>query len=343
MKHPFLLVCGLGLVALAGCNNTGTTNSSSEGNTATETTTSGGNTTSDSSQPTIAVIPKGTTHAYWKSVEAGAVKAGKEVGAKIVFKGPVQESDRASQIQLVEQFVSDGTNAIVLAPLDDVALVKPVKSATAKKIPVVIFDSALKAKVGTDFTAFVSTDNFKGGQLAGKKMAELLKGKGKVVLLRYQQGSASTDAREAGFLDGIKGASGITITSQNRYSGATAGEAKNTALNMSDDLKAADGIFSPNESSTQGMLLALRQLGLAGKKIFVGFDTSAPLLEGLKDKQIMALIAQNPTKMGYDGVKTAYAALKGEKFEKEEDTGVAVVTNDNVNTPAIQEIVAAPK
>ncbi|RYG62377.1 sugar ABC transporter substrate-binding protein, partial [bacterium] len=323
MKNSFFLACGLSLVALAGCNNTTTSTASNSPDSSASTT--------DSSKPTIAVIPKGTTHAYWKSVQAGANKAGAELGANIVFKGPVQESDRAAQIKIMEQFVTEGTGAIVLAPLDDAALVKPVREAKAKKIPVVIFDSALKGKVGTDFTAFVATNNFEGGVLAGKKMVELLKGKGKVVMLRYQEGSASTNEREEGFLSVIKKASGINVISDNRYSGATAGEGKDAALNMVDKLKEADGIYTPNESSSLGMLLALRQAGLAGKKIFVGFDSSTPLLEGLNKGEINALVAQNPTKMGYESVKTALAAIKGEKVEETQDTGVAVITKENVN------------
>ncbi|RYX83128.1 sugar ABC transporter substrate-binding protein [bacterium] len=330
MKNPILFASALSLLAFAGCNNAA--QNSAGGNTGIA------QSPSDSSKPTIAVIPKGTTHAYWKSVEAGANKAGAELGANIVFKGPIQESDRASQIKIVDQFVTDGVGAVVLAPLDDAALVKPVREAKAKKIPVVIIDSALKAEPGVDYTAFVSTDNKKGGMLAGKELVRILGGKGKVVLLRYQEGSASTADREAGFLSAIKDAPGITLISDNRYAGATAGEAKTSALNLVDKLKEADGIFTPNESSTQGMLLALRQVALAGKKKFVGFDASPPLLEGLNKGEINALVAQNPTKMGYEGVKAAFAAIKGEKVEAQMDTGVAVVTKDNLNSAEVKEV-----
>jgi ribose transport system substrate-binding protein len=334
MKFPFLLAGGIGAMMLAGCNN------STDSKTMTS---NGASTSSDSAKTTIAVIPKGTTHSYWKSVEAGARKAGDEVGANIVFKGPVQESDRAGQIKIVEQFLSDKTGAIVLAPLDDSALVKPVREAKSKKIPVVIIDSALKAVPGTDFAAFVSTDNKKGGELAGKEMIRILGGKGKVVVMRYLEGSASTAEREAGFLEALKAAPGLSVISDNRYAGATAGEAKTSALNMVDKLREADGIFAPNESSALGMLLALKQAGLAGKKKFVGFDASTPLLEGLKADQINALIAQNPTKMGYEGVKAAYAAIKGQPVEARMDTGVTVITKSNLDTPEVKEILSNNK
>jgi ribose transport system substrate-binding protein len=329
MKCTLSLVCGLSLLVIAGCNNTGTTTTTSN--------------STDTSKQTIAVIPKGTTHAYWKSVEAGAKKAGNELGVNVIFKGPIKESDRAGQIKIVEQFISEGTSAIVLAPLDEVALVKPVRAAKAKKIPVIIIDSAIKGTAGTDFDSYVATNNRQGGELAGEKMVALLKGKGKVVMLRYQEGSASTNEREEGFLSTIKKAEGITVISDNRYAGATAGEGKGSALNMVDKLRQADGIFAPNESSALGMLLALRQAGLAGKKTFVGFDSSTPLIEGLNKGEIAALVAQNPTKMGYEGVKTAYAAMKGEKVEPQLDTGVAVITKANLSTPEIKAVLGESK
>src|SRR6187431_2988720 len=121
----------------------------------------------------IAVIPKGTTHSHWKSVEAGAKKAGQELGVEIVWKGPLKEDDRAQQIALVQQFVSSGISAIVLAPLDDTALRGPVKSASDRKIPVVIFDSAIKGEVGKDFISYVATDNRRGGMIGGEELVRL--------------------------------------------------------------------------------------------------------------------------------------------------------------------------
>jgi ribose transport system substrate-binding protein len=336
---PILL--GSSFFALNGCNNsTSPTSNSSNLNSSNLNSSAGNSATAGASATTytIAVIPKGTTHSYWKSVEAGANKAGQELGANIVFKGPVQESDRAAQISIVDQFVSQGTSAIVLAPLDNVALSKPVKNAKARKIPVVIIDSALKGNPGTDFDSFVATDNQQGGVLAGEQLVKLLGGKGKVVMLRYLEGSASTNEREEGFLSVMKKTPGITVISDNRYGGATAGDAKGSALNMVDRLKEANGIFAPNESSALGMLLALRQAGIAGKVKFVGFDASEPLLDGLQKGEVNALIAQNPTKMGYEGVKTAVAVLKGEKVKPTIDTGVAVITKDNLNSPEVKEV-----
>lgn len=290
----------------------------------------------------IAVVPKGSTHAFWKSVEAGARKAGVEEDVTIIWKGPMKEDDRAQQISLVQQFVGSKVSALVLAPLDATALAGPVRSATAAGIPVVIIDSALRGEVGRDFVSLVATDNFRGGEIGGEELARRLGGKGKVVLLRCLEGSASTDERESGFLAAIARHPGIEVTVKNRYGGATVSLAQDTALNLIDRLREADGIFCPNESTTHGMLLALRQTGLAGKKTFVGFDTSPALLQALRRGEIHGLVAQNPSRMGYLGVKAAVAHLRGGKVEPRIDTGCALVTLETIDTPETKAILATP-
>jgi ribose transport system substrate-binding protein len=157
-------------------------------------------------------------------------------------------------------------------------------------------------------------------------------------MLRYMEGSASTTERETGFLDVIKKHPDIQMLVENRYGGATASEAQTTALNLIDQIREADGIFCSNESLTFGMLLALRQNNLIGKAKFVGFDTSPPLIEALKKGEIQALVAQNPTKMGYEAVKTMVATMHGEKVPENVDSGVALITPENVNTPEIQDL-----
>ena len=287
----------------------------------------------------LAVIPKGTTHVFWKSVEAGAKAAGKELGVEVIWKGPLKENDRAQQIQIVEQFVSEGVSGIVLAPLDDTALQRPVAAAMQKKIPVVIFDSALKGEAGKDFASFVATDNKKGGQIVGDQLVKLLDGKGKIVLLRYQVGSASTEQREAGFLEVIHQHPDIQVLVDNRYGGATVGESKTAAMNLLDKLKEADGVFCPNESSTFGMLLALRQSNLAGKIKFVGFDATPLLVEALQKNEIEALVAQDPVRMGYEGVKTMVTHLHGQSVPGYVDTGCRLITRENLTEPEIKKLI----
>ncbi len=317
------LLCGLFALSLAGCGESDPQDAAGGAD----------------RRRTLAVIPKGTQHSFWKSVEAGAKRAGQEMDVQVIWKGPLQESDRAGQIQLVQQFITQGVDGIALAPLDHKALVGPVKSAGAANIPVVIFDSALEGEPGKDFVSFVATDNRQGGRLAGQAMAKILNGKGNVVMLRYMVGSASTTEREAGFLEAIAGHPDIKVVLDNRYAGSSAAEAKSESLNIIDQLKAADAVYTPNESSTHGMLLALRQEGLAGKIKFVGFDASPVLVEGLKAGEIHALVVQNPVKMGYEAVRALAMHLDGKPVEPVIDTGAAMVTLENLNEPATQELI----
>jgi ribose transport system substrate-binding protein len=290
---------------------------------------------------TIAVIPKGTTHVFWKSVHAGALKAARELGVEIVWKGPLQENDRAGQIAEVENFINRGVSGICLAPLDDTALRKPVAAAKARNIPVVIFDSALKSD---DYVSFVATDNAKGGALAGERLAALLGGKGKVALLRYMEGSASTAEREQGFLEAVRRHPGLEIVSDNQYAGATSDTAVKASENLLTSLKKADGglsidgLFCPNESSAFGMLRALQGAKLAGRLKFVGFDSAPPLVEALRAGELHGTVVQNPVKMGYLAVKTMAEHLRGRPVERRIDTGAALVTPESMDRPEMKAL-----
>jgi ribose transport system substrate-binding protein len=293
----------------------------------------------------IAVIPKGTTHVFWKSIHAGAVKAEKELkemDVEIIWKGPLKEDDRESQIRVMEDFITRGVSGIVLAPLDDVALRMPVKDAVNYGIPVVIIDSGLKSD---DYVSFVATDNYVGGRKGGEHLAEVLGGKGKVIMLRYQEGSASTMNREQGFLDVLKGKyPQIEVVSANQYGGATTESAYKASENLLAPLRTPDGglkidgIFCPNESTAFGMLRALQDSGLAGKVKYVGFDSSDRLVEALANGHIHGLVLQDPINMGYLGVKTILAHLQGQKVDKKIDTGSAVATPENMNDPDIKRL-----
>jgi len=294
----------------------------------------------------IAVIPKGATHEFWKSVHQGADEAGKELGVEIIWKGPMKEDDRDSQISVVQDFITSKVDGIVLAPLDDMALRQPVLEAQKNGIPVVIIDSGLN---DVDTVSFVATDNKLGGKMAGEEMARMMNGKGRVMMLRYQEGSASTEEREAGFMEAIRAHPGIQVVSENQYAGATVETAQKAAENVLSSLKNPDGslnvagIFCPNESSTFGMLRVLQDNKWADKVWFVGFDSSAKLVDGLKADEIDALILQNPKKMGYLGVKTLVNSISKKSVDKRIDTGATLVTKSNMAEPEIAALIEPPK
>jgi ribose transport system substrate-binding protein len=286
---------------------------------------------------TIAVIPKGMTHEFWKSIHAGAAKAAQELGVDIIWKGPQKEDDRAQQITVVEDVISRGVDGIVLAPLDDRALTTPVRDAARDHIPVIIIDSGLQ---GRDYISFVATDNYKGGVLAARRMGELLKGEGDIFLIRYQEGSASTMERERGFLETVqKEFPKLNLLVKDQYAGATTETAFQLAENLLSRFPKVQGIFTPNESSTFGTLRALQEYGLAGKIKFVGFDSSPKLIQALSDGEIDGLVQQNPVKMGYLGVKLMVGHLRGETTPKVVDTGVYLVTRENMDQPEIKALI----
>jgi ribose transport system substrate-binding protein len=326
MRKTFLILLAFVLlVAAVSCNRSKSTNSK---------------------KLTIAVIPKGTSHEFWKSIHAGSIKAQRELstnGAEIevIWKGPLKEDDREMQIQVVEGFASQGVNGIVLAPLDNRALARPVEEAKSAGVPTVIIDSALESN---SFVSFVATDNRKGGMLGADRLGELLGGKGKVIMLRYAEGSASTEEREAGFLEEMKQKfPNIEIISSDQHAGATRDSAKSVAENLlnrfGDDVQ---GIFCPNESTTAGMLSALQDNGKAGKVIFVGFDTSQMFIDAMRAKQLHGIVVQNPFNMGYLGVRTMVESLQGKAVEKRIDTGVTMITPENLDAKDTQALLHPP-
>jgi len=232
-------------------------------------------------------------------------------------------------------------SGIVLAPLDDSALAPPVADAKRAGIPVVVIDSGLK---GDDYVSYVATDNRKGGRLAGDQLATLLNGTGKVVLLRYAEGSESTAQREEGFLEAIKMHPGIQIVSSNQYGGADVegaykkSEALLSGMKLPDGRPDVNGIFTPNESTTLAMMRVLQDNGWAGKVKFIGFDATDTLVKGMADGHIDGLVLQDPVNMGYLGVKTIVSHIKGGAVEKRIDTGVRLITRDHMNDADAKEL-----
>ncbi len=295
---------------------------------------------------TLAVIPQGSTHEYWKSIHAGAVKAQQDlkqqgVDVDIIWKGPMREDDREQQVQVVEGFLAQGISGIVLAPFDKDALVRPVEEASRAGIPTVVIDSPLDSQVPI---SLVASDNYHGGELAADEMGRLLGGKGKVLLLRYQEGVSSTEAREKGVLERLqKQFPKIELVSSNQYAGATRDTAKTAAENLLDRYgNELQGIFTPNESSTAGTLLALEDTGHAGKIRFIGFDTSDIFTTAMRAKKLDGIVVQDPFRMGDLGVKTMVAHLQGKPIEKRVDTGVTLVTPANLDSAESQRLLHPP-
>ena len=286
----------------------------------------------------IAVIPKGTSHEFWKSVHFGAQQAADELGdVEIVWKGPIKESDTSSQIDVVRNMITQQVDGICLAPNHSEGLVDVVAESIESGIPVVVFDSGLGK--GPEIVSYVATDNYKGGKLAAERMAEVLNKEGNVILLRYRSGSESTEQREQGFLDGLKEYPDIKVVSSDQYAGENASSTKEKVDQLlqvhGDDLA---GIFAVCEPNGNGTLESLRNRGDDGKIKFVGFDPSDSLIEAMEEGSCHGIVLQDPVTMGYTAVKTLVASKRGEKVEAFISTGEYVATPENMNEEKYQTL-----
>ena len=337
MVHK-LVACVCLLVLIAGCAESG----SSRGG---QTAGNGGSAKSAGKEKfRLAVIPKGTTHEFWKSVHYGAVKAGDEFGAEILWLGPLMEQDRDGQINVVQNFITKRVDGIVLAPIDSQALVAPVKEARQEGIPVVIFDSGLDEESLADpdaLVSYVATDNHHGGALAAEEIARRLPGGGNVVLLRYMVGSQSTQEREAGFLDALAKFPQLKILSSDQYSGDTPQSALDKTQQMIGKYgDRIDALFAVCEPNTAGSLRALEEAGLTGKVVFIGFDPNERIVEALAANKMQGVILQNPVQMGYLAVKAMVEHLRGQPVDKKISTGEVIATPQNMNDPEIKALLA---
>ncbi|MEP7336203.1 MAG: substrate-binding domain-containing protein [Acidobacteriota bacterium] len=285
---------------------------------------------------TIAVIPKGVSHHFWQSVKAGADAAGKDLNVNIIWKGPAQETDISGQINIVEDAINRKVDGIVLAPSHGDSLVPIAERAQREGIPVTIFDSGISTE---KYLSYVSTDNRQGGAAAAERMGEKLGGKGKVAILGVKKGSVSTDEREQGFEATIKQKfPGIQIV-QWLYGDANAAKSLAVAEDILTGHPDLNGLFASNESSIVGAVRAVRQRNLGGKVILVGFDSSPDLIQNIKEGSLDSLILQDPFKMGYEGVKTVVDKLAGKTPERRIDTGVKLLTKENLDTPEMQKLI----
>jgi ribose transport system substrate-binding protein len=278
----------------------------------------------------------GTTHEFWKSVHAGALTAARELGAEVVWKGPLREDDRNEQVQIVETLTGSGIDALVLSPLDDRALVRPVAEARRAGIPTVVFNSALQ---GGEHAAFVSTDNTLGGALAARAVGRMTEGRGRLIMVRVKAGVEGTARREEGFLAALRAEfPAVEVVSENQYGGTSTETAYQTMENLLARFGPVDALFTPNESTTFGCLRALQDHGLAGRVVHVGFDASEKLIEALGNGQIAGLVLQDPFAMGERSVRTAVAVLRGEPFETNVATAVVLATRENRTAPAVARL-----
>lgn len=287
--------------------------------------------------PVVGVVPKGTNHTFWLSVHAGALKAGQEFGLDVVWNAPQMEIDSARQIAIVENLITRQVDGIVLAPVNEDALVTVVERAVDRGIPVAIFDSA----INTDrIITFVVTDNYHGGVMAAERMGTILDGRGKVGVIGFMPGSASTMKREAGFIETIgEQYPGIEIVGGVRFNMADRAKALAEAENLLTAHPDLAGFFADNESSVDGTVQAVKTRGLGGKVKVVGFDASEQLVDDMRAGVIDSIVVQDPFRMGYESTRQMALHLAGDETVQHIDSGAYLLLPENVDTPEMQAVV----
>jgi ribose transport system substrate-binding protein len=299
----------------------------------------GGGAASDGEAMTIALVPKGTTHVFWQTVKKGAEDAAAEVGAEIKFRGPDSEEDVAGQINIIENFTTSGVDAIVMAACDSESLVDPLQKAKDAGIPIAVIDSGIEDD--SIPVTYAATDNVLGGKKAAQALMDLVGSEGgKVAVMPFIQGAQSSDERQRGFEEEIKQHPEFELLPP-VFSNSLQQEAVKVTENLLNSNPDVKGIFAANEPGAMGAARVLEQRGLAGDVKLVGFDAAEPELEALKEGTIQALIVQDPYRMGHEGVMAVVKATRGEDVEPRIDTGVTVVTQDNLDDPEIQELLSS--
>ena len=279
----------------------------------------------------VGVVTAGGGQRFWGDVIKGANQAGKELGIEIHARGAVDEANVEGQRYIIESTMKFGCEGLVLAP-NSKDRIKDVAQLKAQGIPTVFIDR----DIGGDRISVIKTENFSAGEKAGIEMAKALGGKGKIALLRFNEDVVSTTARENGFIKGATGG-GLEIV-VDQYIGTMVGEARTEAYRILKGLKRIDGIFTPNESTSLGVIKALERLNKAGNVVHIGFDSHKVMIESLKSQHIYGFIVQSPFQMGYQGVHTVYRAMHGKDIKQEVYTDVVFINRENINHKEIRRM-----
>jgi len=286
-------------------------------------------------QHVFAVIPKSQAHIFWQAVHAGAASAAREAQVAIEWNGPAVETDFTRQISITDDFINRHVDGILLAPTDRDALVPVIRRARQAGIPISIFDSGANTE---DYTSFVATDNYGGGVLAARRLAEILGKHGKVAMIAVMPGGASTLAREQGFRETL----GREFPDLKLVAWQYGMSDRARSLAVTEDILTAhpdlDGIFASNESSTIGAVQALKARGLGGKVKIVGFDSSPSLIDDLRAGVVDSVVLQDPFQIGYQGLKTILDQRAGHTPPKRIDLPPTLVTRENLSQPKIQHL-----
>lgn len=315
-QRLFSILVGLMLVAtmFAGCGNTGT---------------------AGKGEIYIPVISKGFQHQFWQAVKQGAEKAAKDYNVKITFEGPESESQVDKQIDMLTAALNKNPSAICLAALDSKACIPLLEQAKSKNIPVIGFDSGVDSEIPV---ATAATDNIKAAGYAADKMAELIGGEGEVAVIVHDQTSRTGIDRRDGFKKRIEEKYPKIKIVDIQYGGGDHLKSTDLAKAIITAHPNIKGFFGANEGSAIGVLNAVKELGKEGKIVVIGYDAGKQQKDAVRSGVMAGAISQDPVGIGYKAVEAAVKAIKGEKIEKNIDTGFKWYDKTNVDSEEMKPL-----
>ncbi len=281
------------------------------------------------------MVPKGTAHLFWQTVQAGAIAAGRDLNVEILWNGPPQETEYSRQIEIVDSMVARHVDGLAVACTDQTALAQPIDRAAKAGLLATVFDSGVDTQ---NYLTFVATNNYEGGKMAARKLADLIHGKGKVAVVMNAPGSGSTVDREKGFDEVMaKDYPDVQIVAR-QFGMSDRAKARDAAENMLSAHTDLDGMFASAEPSSVGAALAIKARGLIDRVNLVAFDSTEGMVEDLKQGAIDALVVQDPFKMGYEAVKTQVDHLHGVNPPKRIDLSARVIVKADLEKPDVKAL-----
>ncbi|OXM85347.1 ABC transporter substrate-binding protein [Paenibacillus rigui] len=274
---------------------------------------------------TVSLIVKMNQGDYWGTVRMGAEAAAKEFNVNLNVSAPADEKDVQGQIQLVNEAVSAGTDALVLAANDYKGLAEASERAAGQRIPVITIDSEVNSP---KVLSFIGINNYEAGKKAGSKLVEQVSVTSRIAVLNFGAGAKNADEREQGLLDELARYPQVEVVSR-EYCYSDLKLCRELTKKLLTE-KHADGIVALHAIASIGVADEVSAMGLAGKVQVVTFDNTPEDIEFLQEGVIQATIIQNPFSMGYLGVKYAVEAIQGKKIPKFVDTGTKVIDQENM-------------
>ena len=285
-------------------------------------------------KPYIPVISKGFQHQFWQAVKVGSEKAAKEFNVDITFEGPETEAQVDKQVEMFQTALDKKPAAICLAAVDSKAFIPLLEKAKAAGVPVIGFDSG----VDSDIPLATASTDIAAASAAADKMAELIGGSGEVAVIAHDQTSRTGIDRVKGFTDQIKAKyPNITIV-DTQYGGGDQLKSTDIAKAVIGAHPNLKGYFGANEGSIIGVLNAAKELNMNGKLTIIGYDSGKQQKDAIRSGFEAGAITQDPIGIGYKCVEAAVKAMKGEKLEKNIDTGFKWFDKTNIDDPAIAAV-----